>query len=60
MGPGLTHLAFRGSYEPPLGAVGRFMDRALLHRVAELTVKNLVDRLAAAIVERVSEGAARG
>lgn len=60
MGPGLTHLAFRGSYEPPLGPVGRFMDRALLHRLAELTVKSLVDRLAATIVERVSEGAASG
>ncbi len=58
LGPGLTHLAFRGSYDPPLGPVGRFLDRAILHRVAELTVKNLVDRLAAAIADGMGEGPA--
>jgi hypothetical protein len=60
MGSGLTHLALRGSYRPPLGPVGRVLDRALLHRVAEASVKRFVDRLAAAVTDRVMEPAARG
>ncbi len=41
-----TRLTLRGTYDPPLGAVGRILDRALLGRVAEATVRNWVDRLA--------------
>jgi hypothetical protein len=48
MGPRHSHLSFRGSYEPPLGAAGLALDR-ILHRVAEATVKALTDRLAAAL-----------
>jgi hypothetical protein len=53
LGPEITHIGFRGSYRPPLGRLGRVLDRALLHRVAELTVKGFVDRLAAAVTERM-------
>lgn len=53
LGAHLTHLALRGSYRPPLGGVGRALDRALLHRVAEMCVKGFVDRLAAAAEERL-------
>jgi hypothetical protein len=45
-----TQLALSGSYTPPLGPVGRAIDRALLHRVAEATVKDFVDRVARALV----------
>lgn len=48
IGPDLTHVAFRGSYRPPLGPVGRVLDRSLMHRVAESTIKRFVDALAAA------------
>ena len=41
-----TQLSLRGSYTPPLGWVGEALDRALLHRVAESTVKEFVDRIA--------------
>ncbi|MGH2655537.1 MAG: hypothetical protein ACRDIZ_02360 [Actinomycetota bacterium] len=51
MGPDRCHLAFRGSYHPPLGQLGQALDRALLHRIAESSVKGFVDRLAEAIVE---------
>jgi hypothetical protein len=43
LGPTTTQLGLSASYEPPLGLVGKFADRALLHRVAELTVKDFLD-----------------
>lgn len=50
-----TNLTLRGTYQPPLGAVGRLADRALLRRVAEATVADWMDRLA----DAVSSSAAR-
>ncbi len=49
LGPGLTQLSLRGSYHPPLGPIGRALNRALLHRLAEASVKGFVDRVAHAI-----------
>ncbi|HEC10737.1 MAG TPA: hypothetical protein ENI86_14415 [Acidimicrobiales bacterium] len=46
-----TIVTFRGSYEPPLAGLGRALDRTFLHRVAQLTVKDFVDRIAAAFEE---------
>jgi hypothetical protein len=46
LGPGRTQLSISGRYTPPLGPVGRVLDRALLHRVAEATVKDFLDRAA--------------
>ncbi|MGZ4104722.1 MAG: hypothetical protein ACXVQ6_06335 [Actinomycetota bacterium] len=45
LGADLTQISLRGQYEPPLGAVGRALDRALLHRLAEASVKGFVDRI---------------
>lgn len=45
----LTQVKFEGSYEPPLGVVGRLLDQAVLHRVAEVSVKKLVDRIIEAL-----------
>jgi hypothetical protein len=50
LGEGRTQLAISAHYRPPLGAVGRAVDRVLLHRVAEATVKDFLDRVGAAIV----------
>jgi hypothetical protein len=36
-------------YLPPWGALGSAVDRALLHRVAEATVKDFLDRVGAAL-----------
>ncbi len=46
VGPDLCQIAMRGTYAPPLGPLGRALDRAVLHRVAEASVKSFVDRVA--------------
>jgi hypothetical protein len=56
MGGDRTQLAMTARYTPPFGLVGRVADRALLHRVAEATVKDFVERVA----ERLSEQLAAG
>lgn len=45
LGEGRTQLSLSARYRPPMGALGRALDRALLHRVAEATVKDFVDRV---------------
>lgn len=40
-----THLEFRGVYTPPMGPVGALLDRVALHRLAEATVRNFLERL---------------
>jgi len=57
LGPGETQLSFEGSYEPPLGAPGAVLDRWALHRVAEASVKNLVDRVAQDLEAQAAAGA---
>ena len=44
-----TELTLKGTYQPPLGTLGKLADRTVLHRVAEATVKDWMDRLAAAL-----------
>ncbi|MGH2680020.1 MAG: hypothetical protein ACRDG8_05980 [Actinomycetota bacterium] len=48
--PGRTQLAMSARYVPPFGAVGRVIDRAVLSRVAEATLKDFLDRVADAIM----------
>lgn len=55
LGPDLSQLSLQGSYAPPLGAPGKLLDRWVLHRVAEASVKNLVDRVALALSARNGE-----
>jgi hypothetical protein len=49
LGAHRTQLALNARYRPPLGTLGRTMDRALLHRVAEATVKDFLDHTGVAI-----------
>ena len=49
MGPEATQLAISARYEPPFGAIGRLIDRAVLHRVAEATLKDFLDRVGFAV-----------
>ena len=42
----VTRLTVSGMYEPPLGALGERLDRALMHNVAEGTVKDLAESIA--------------
>lgn len=55
LGPDLTQVALRGSYDPPLGSVGKALDRTLFHRVAEASVKSFVDRIASSIEREALE-----
>lgn len=49
LGKDRTQLAISGRYDPPLGTVGRSVDRIALHRVAEATIKYFLDRVAAVL-----------
>jgi len=49
LGKDRTQLAISGRYDPPLGTVGRAVDRIALHRVAEATIKDFLDRVAAVL-----------
>jgi len=46
IGPNRTQLSITGRYDPPLGALGRAIDKALLHRIAEATIKDFLERIA--------------
>ena len=45
LGMSRTQLSISARYRPPMGVVGRALDRAILHRVAEATVKDFLDRV---------------
>jgi hypothetical protein len=47
-----TVLTMAGTYRPPLGPVGRALDRALLHRVASATIREFIAQVAARITGR--------
>jgi hypothetical protein len=44
--PSSAQLSISARYSPPIGRVGAAIDRALLHRVAEATLKDFLDRVA--------------
>jgi hypothetical protein len=50
LGPERTQLSISARYVPPFRAIGRALDRALLSRVAEATVKDFMDHVAAAVM----------
>lgn len=53
LGPHRTQLAMSARYVPPLGALGRAIDRAMLFRVAEATLKDFLDRVGEAVLLEV-------
>jgi len=59
LGPNRTQLSISARYRPPLGPLGRAIDRTLLHRVAEATVKNFLDRAGEKLVGPLSRGTPR-
>lgn len=48
-GPEQAELVLRARYEPPGGALGRRIDRVLLHRVAESTLRAFLGSIGAAM-----------
>jgi hypothetical protein len=57
LGEDRTQLAISARYQPPLGVVGHALDRVLLHRVAEATLKDFLDRVGQAITLSQAGGA---
>lgn len=55
LGPGSTQLSISARYAPPLGVVGRILDRAVLHRVAEATIKDFLDQVGEAVAGTVED-----
>lgn len=55
VGPETCQVSLRGNYEPPLGAIGKALDRAVFHRIAEASVKGFVDRVAVGLDHALSE-----
>ena len=45
LGPKRTQLSISARYRPPMGPLGRALDKAMLHRVAEATIKDFLDRV---------------
>jgi hypothetical protein len=43
-------LAVLGAYRPPLGALGAGLDRAIMHRIAQATIRNFTNRIGSAIM----------
>jgi hypothetical protein len=60
LGTGRTQLAMSARYVPPFGALGRVVDRAVLSRVAEATLKDFLDRVAFAITASRATSSAEG
>ena len=55
LGPDRTQLAMSARYVPPLGVIGRVVDRAVLFRVAEATIKDFLDRVRESLLAEVGE-----
>lgn len=53
LGPTRTQVSVSARYRPPMGSLGRALDRALLHRVAEATIKDFLDRVGEKIAVRL-------
>jgi hypothetical protein len=49
----VTRLTVSGMYQPPLGKLGEQLDEALLHSVAEGTVKELAESIASRLEKAV-------
>ena len=45
LGRARTQLGLSANYQPPLGLIGKIADRALFHRVAEVTVNEFLERI---------------
>jgi hypothetical protein len=56
-GENAASLTLAGAYRPPLGGLGAGLDRLILHRVAEATIRNFLHRVAVALVRPPADAA---
>ncbi len=54
-GTGGSRFTLNAVYAPPLGKLGEVIDRSLMHRVAQATVKDFLERLASALSDELSQ-----
>jgi hypothetical protein len=54
-GSAASLLSLSGAYRPPLGALGAALDRVVLHRVAEATIRGFVSQLGETVVKLAAE-----
>ena len=54
LGPDRTQVAIAAQYDPPLGVLGRAVDRALLHRVAEAVAQHFLETVAERLASRLT------
>jgi hypothetical protein len=59
LGPDESQLRLSGSYDPPLGSIGRQLDRLLLHQLAEATVRAFLSQLVTALLDQPEPGVPR-
>ncbi len=52
LGPERSRVVLYASYRPPFDAVGRVLDQALFHRVAESTVRSFLQKMAETLQDR--------
>jgi hypothetical protein len=50
----VTRLTVSGMYQPPLGKLGEQLDEAVMHNVAEATVKELAESIATRLEKAIS------
>jgi hypothetical protein len=55
-----TRLTLNASYDPPMGALGALIDRALMHRLAKSTMEDFVNRLARALSDELQRSGEDG
>jgi hypothetical protein len=55
-----TELRITGAYRPPLDGLGQELDHALLHRVAEATIRSLLHHIATTLAAPGAEAAGPG
>jgi hypothetical protein len=48
-----TRLTLNARYDPPMGALGNLIDRALMHRLAQSTMDDFVLRLATSLTDEL-------
>jgi hypothetical protein len=59
LGKDLTQIGLSARYKPPFGVLGSTLDRMFLHRVAEATVRDFVQRVAQAVQDRSAAASTR-
>ena len=50
-GPSAAVLRLTGSYRVPLGSAGKLLDRVLLHRVAEASLRDFLERVSQRLLD---------